>query len=121
MTNGRGKALNFDLMEGNRADVTAAVRILEDVTGQVVLADKEYDSDDLRDDIFARGGGANIPGKKNRKREVPYLKSIGKDRYVMECLFQRLWRFRRIKTRYDRLAATFMAFVYLSALADWCR
>ncbi|MGC6564530.1 MAG: hypothetical protein ACON38_02845, partial [Akkermansiaceae bacterium] len=46
---------------------------------------------------------------------------IGKDRYVIECLFQRLKRFRRIKTRYDRLAATFMAFVYLSALADWCR
>ncbi|MGC6463993.1 MAG: transposase, partial [Akkermansiaceae bacterium] len=105
----------------NRADVTAAVRVLEDVTGQVVLADKGYDSDDLRDHIFARGGGANIPGKKNRKRKVPYLKSIGKDRYVIECLFQRLERFRRSNTRYDRLAATFMAFVYLSALADWCR
>ena len=121
VTNGRGKALNFDLMEGNRADVTAAIRVLEDVSGQVVLADKGYDSDQLRDYIFAQGGGANIPGKKNRKREVPYFKSIGKERYVIECLFQRLKRFRRINTRYDRLAATFMAFINLSALADWCR
>jgi len=121
VSNGRGKALSFDLMPGNQADITAARRVLGKVSGQVILADKGYDSDELRNEIFAQGGGANIPGRKNRKREVPYFKSIGKERYVIECLFQRLKRFRRINTRYDRLATTFMAFVNLSALADWCR
>ena len=111
VSNGSGKALGFDLMPGNHADITAAIRILGDVSGQVVLADKGYDRDGLRDQIFANGGGANIPGRKNRKSEVPYFKSIRKERYVIECLFQRLKRFRRINTRYDRLAATFMAFV----------
>jgi len=121
VSNGRGKALNLDLMAGNLADITAAIRTLENVSGQVVLADKGYDSDQLRDHIFEQGGGANIPGRKNRKQEVPYFKSIGKERYVIECLFQRLKRFRRINTRYDRLASTFMSLVNLSAIADWCR
>lgn len=121
VSNGRGKALSFDLMPGHQADITAAMRVLGKVSGQVILADKGYDSDELRNEIFEQGGGTNIAGRKNRKREVPYFKSIGKDRYVIECLFQRLKRFRRINTRYDRLAATFMAFVNLSALADWCR
>lgn len=121
VSNGRGKALSFDLMPGNQGDITAAMRVLGDVSGQVVLADKGYDSDELRDQIFDQGGGPNIPGRKNRKQEVPYFESIGKERYVIECLFQRLKRFRRINTRYDRLAITFMAFVNLAALADWCR
>ena len=121
VSNGQGKALSFDLMPGNQADITAAVRVLGDVLGQVVLADRGYDSDDLRNHILAQGGGPNIPGRKNRKNEVPYFKSIGKERYVIECLFQRLKRFRRINTRFDRLSATFMAFVNLSAIADWCR
>lgn len=121
VSNGQGKALSLDLMPGNCADIVAAIRVLGDVSGQVVLADKGYDSDELRAHIFEHGGGSNIPGRKNRKRDVPYFKSIGKQRYVIECLFQRLKRFRRVNTRYDRLAVTFMAFVNLSALADWCR
>jgi len=121
VTNARGKALNFDLMPGNQADITAAIRVLEDVNGKVVLGDKGYDSDELRKEIFDSGGAANIPGRENRKREVPYFSSLGKQRYVVENLFQRLKRFRRVNTRYDRLAATFMSFVNLSALADWCR
>ena len=121
VTNGAGKALNFDLMAGNKADITAAIRVLGDVSNQVVLGDKGYDSDELRQVIFDGGGAPNIPGRKNRKTEVPYLKSIGKERYVVENLFQRLKRFRRVNTRYDRLAVTFIAFVNLSAIADWAR
>lgn len=121
VTNGKGKALNFDLMAGNKADITAAIRVLGDVKGQVVLGDKGYDSDELREAIFDGGGGPNIPGRKNRKNEVPYFKNLGKQRYVVENLFQRLKRFRRVNTRYDRLAATFMSFVNLSAIADWSR
>lgn len=121
VTNGKGKALSFDLMPGNKADITAALRALGDVTDQVVLGDKGYDCDALRESIFDGGGGPNIPGRKNRKTEVPYFKSIGKGRYVVECFFQRIKRFRRINTRYDRLAATYLSFVNLSALADWVR
>ena len=121
VTNGAGKALNFDLMAGNSADITAAIRVLGDVTNQVVLGDKGYDSDTLRQVIFDGGGAPNIPGRNNRKTEVPYFKSIGKERYVVENLFQRLKRFRRVNTRYDRLAVTFMAFVNLSAIANWAR
>ncbi|MGC6465512.1 MAG: IS5 family transposase [Akkermansiaceae bacterium] len=121
VTNGKGKALAFDLMPGNQADITAALRVLGNVTGQVVLGDKGYDCNALRSAIFYGGGGPNIPGRQNRKTEVPYFDSIGKGRYVVECFFQRIKRFRRINTRYDRLAATYLSFVNLSALADWTR
>ena len=121
VTNAKGKALNFDLMPGNRADITAALEALGEVKDQVVLADRGYDSDELRRQIYKLGGVAIIPPRKNRKRKILYIKKIGKERYVVENLFQRLKRFRRINTRYDRLASTFMSFVFLAAIADWTR
>ncbi len=62
-----------------------------------------------------------IPPKKGRKNEVFYISEIGRNRRVVENFFARVKRHRRVNTRYDRLAETFMAFVSLAALADWIR
>jgi transposase len=64
---------------------------------------------------------ANIPGRKGRKEEVFYLVELGRDRHLVENFFVRIKRHRRINTRYDKLAETFLAFVSLAALADWVR
>ena len=68
VTNSKEKALSCELMPSNQADVSAALRVFGDVTGQVILGDKGYDSDTLRETIFDSGGGLNIPGRKNRKQ-----------------------------------------------------
>lgn len=97
------------------------MEVLGDVTDKVVLADKGYDSDNLRQGVSDGGGLAVIPGKSNRKKPAFYIPELGKRRRVVENFFARLKRNRRVNTRYDRLAETYMAFVSLAAIADWVR
>lgn len=83
---------------------------------KVVLADLGYDSDKLRELVSSKGGIALIPGKANRKNPVFYLPEIGWHRRVVENFFARVKRHRRVNTRYDRLAETYIAFVTLAAI-----
>lgn len=55
-----------------------------------------------------RGIKAVIPGKSNRKRQIRYDKQADKNRNVVERCFCRLKDWRRIATRYDRLAQNFL-------------
>ncbi len=98
-----------------------AEEVLEDVDGKIILADRGYDSDDLRAKIEAAGGVPIIPGKKGRKTPVFYIPEIGRRRRVVENFFARLKRYRRVNTRYDRLTETYAAFVSLASIADWIR
>ena len=119
--NGNGKALFLLLRPGNEHEVLTALEVLQDVEGKIVLADRGYDSDKLRKQIDASGGIPVIPPKKGRKNEVFYISEIGRNRRVVENFFARVKRHRRVNTRYDRLAKTFMAFVSLASIADWVR
>ena len=62
-----------------------------------------------------------IPPKSNRKNPLFYLSEIGRRRRVVENLFSRIKRNRRVATRYDRLTDTFMEFINITAIADWVR
>ena len=119
--NGKGKALLIMLRPGNEHELLTAEQVLGDVKDKVVLADRGYDSDKLRDAVSKSGGIAVIPGKMSRKTPVFYIPEIGRHRRVVENFFARLKRHRRVNTRYDRLAETYMAFVSLAAIADWIR
>jgi len=118
VTNGNGKLVNLKLVPGNEVDIKSAVEVLGEVAGFVVLGDKGYDSDTIREHILNKGGIANIPGRKNRKTNPFYVKVVGKRRHVVENFFGRIKRFRRVCTRYDRLAETYLSFVFLAALMD---
>lgn len=121
MTNQRGKLLDFVLRPGNEHEMKSVVELLGDLSDKVILADKAYDSDELRELIEKEGGVAMIPPKSNRKREIFYLPEIGKMRHVVENFFSRVKRYRRINTRYDRLSETYSSFVYLASIMDWIR
>ena len=85
-----------------------------------VIADRGYDSDELRDFIKARGARPVIPPKKNRKVQYRYDKALYKTRNRVERFFCRLKDFRRVATRYDRQPYIFMAAVFLVAIvAFW--
>lgn len=121
VTNGQGKLVNLKLVPGNESDMKSAKEVLGDVAGHIVLADKGYDCDAIRHYINSSGGIANIPGRKNRKTEPFNVKEVGKRRFVVENYFGRIKRFRRVATRYDRLASTYLSFVFLASLMDWLR
>lgn len=121
VTNGAGRPLDLALVAGNESELRSAREVLGDVADKIVLGDKGFDDDKLRKWVRSNGGVANIPGRKNRRVEVFYIKEVGKLRHVVENFFARIKRYRRVCTRYDRHAETYIAFVCLASLRDWLR
>ena len=103
------------------ADVKAAPELLARATrARYVLADKAYDADALRRSLRQAGAVPVIPGRRNRKRAIRYDKQRYRDRHLIENAFCRLKDFRRVATRYDKLAANFLSGVALAtAVAFW--
>ena len=84
-----------------------------------LLADKGYDTDAIRDFLKQQGIRAVIPGKSNRKKKIRHNKKAYKGRNVVERCFCRLKDFRRIATRYDKLAQNFFSAVFLVAIVAY--
>jgi transposase len=110
----------FLLTPGQASDIATAPDVLALATAMAaLLADKAYDGDELRADIAARGAIAVIPNKSNRKNPFPFDPKAYRDRNVVERMFCRLKDFRRLATRYDKLARNFLATVILAALVAY--
>ncbi len=83
-------------------------------------ADKGYDSDTIRRQIEATGAAPNIPIKVNRRWKPCFSPVLHRGRNAIERMFGRLKDVRRIATRYDRLATSYLAAVCLAAtLSYW--
>jgi len=71
--------------------------------------------------IREQGAIPNIPNKSNRKKRYRWSKAIYRQRNHVERFFNKLKQFRRIATRYDKLGATFLAFIQLAAVRIFLR
>ena len=82
--------------------------------------DKGYDANRLRRSLRDAGAVPVIPGRRNRKRVIRYDKERYRGRHLIKNAFCRLKDFRRVATRYDKLAANFLSGVAIAtALAFW--
>ena len=70
-----------------------------------MLAHKAYDPDRIRDLIEGQGAVPNIPAKSNRKWKPCFSKMLYRERNQVKRFFSKLKHFRRIATRYDKLAS----------------
>lgn len=86
-----------------------------------MLADKAYDADRIRELIQDQGATPNIPPKRNRKCKPCFSKQLYRERNLIERFFSKLKHFRRVATRYDKLAANFLAMVQLASMRLWLR
>ena len=84
-----------------------------------MLGDKAYDSAEWRQDLDEQGTKPVIPNKSNRKQPFRFNKRLYKLRRRIEAAFNRLKDFRRIATRYDKLARNYLASVCLVAALVW--
>ena len=112
----------MSLTAGQSHDGQAADDLLDHVgTGTIVLADKAYDADRIRASLREKGAFANIPPKSNR-RSKPYFSTwLYRERNLIERFFSKLKHFRRVATRYDKLAENFLAMVQLASMRLWLR
>jgi transposase len=109
--------VKFVITPGNTHDIQAAAALLTDIRkGQMVLGDKAYDANWLRDSIAEQGGRANIPPKTLRKSPICFSPWLYKQRNLIERFFNKLKYFRRIATRYDKLGSAFAAMVQLACI-----
>ncbi|QBM77949.1 IS5 family transposase (plasmid) [Sphingomonas sp. AAP5] len=116
-----GRPYALMLTPGNVSDIKAAPALLERAGHmRYLLGDKGYDADRLRRSLRDAGAVPVIPGRRNRKRIIRYDKDRYRGRHLIENAFCRLKDFRRVATRYDKLAANFLSGVALAtALAFW--
>jgi putative transposase len=84
-----------------------------------LLADRAYDANSLREELTRRRIEAVIPPNPTRKHPHRYDKNAYKGRNVIERMFCRLKDFRRIATRYDKRADTFLSAILLAAAVTW--
>jgi transposase len=108
------------LTGGQAADCRAGERLLDHLpAGLLVHADKGYDTDRIRRLIEARGSAPNMPPEANRRWKSCFSPYLYRGRNAIERMFGRLKDFRRIATRYDRLARNFLAAICLAAAVSY--
>ena len=83
--------------------------------GQTLLADRAYDSDELRRTLAERGATANITPLRHRLAPVPFSHQAYRARNLIERFFNKLKHFRAVATRYEKHAANYLALVQLAA------
>ena len=113
--------MRFILTAGQAHDCTTAADLLADRTMTGVIADKAYDTNELRELIRDAEAAAVIPSKSNRKVQIPHDAVAYKLRNRIERFFNKLKHFRHIATRYDRRAIHFLAAIHLASAMIWMR
>ena len=105
------------LTEGQTSDFKGAALMLDALpNAKALLADRGYDADWFRSALSERGIVPCIPSKANRKIAIPHEKTLYRERHKIENMFGRLKDWRRIHTRYDRCAHTFMSAICIAAI-----
>jgi transposase len=122
LVDANGLPVVLKLTEGQAHDGRSATDMLENIgKGQILLADRAYDSDALRQDVASRGGWANVkpmPGRVNVPAFSPFLYRY---RNLVERFFNKLKHFRAIATRFEKHDANYLALVKLAAARIWMR
>lgn len=110
-----GNPLKFTLTAGQRHDITQAPALLEGVERAFVIADKGYDSQAFVEHIEKQACEAVIPPRKNRLNPRGYDEHWYRERHLIECCFAKLKHFRRVFSRFDKAASTFLSFLQFTA------
>ena len=120
LADAKGRLLSILLTGGEAHDCPPAQRLIRRTKAACkLLGDKAYDSAELRQWLKERGTKPVVPNRSNRKQPFSFDRKSYKQRHRIENAFGRLKDFRRIFTRYDRLARNFLASVCLAAAIVW--
>lgn len=120
-TDALGNAVRFILTGGNRNDITQAEALLENLFPDYVIADKGYDSDKFVLLVKSKCAEAVIPSRINRKIQRTIDEHLYKERHLIECQIGKLKHFRRVFSRFDKLARNYLSFVQFASTIIWLR
>jgi transposase len=118
----RGLPIRLGLTPGQAHDTSLVDELLGGISEDtVVVGDKAFDADHIREFIEARGGAPNIPDRRNRRHRHCFSKTLYKTRNRVERFFNRIKHLRRIATRFEKHAENYRAMLKLAAIRVWLR
>jgi transposase len=118
---GLGNPLRFLLTAGQAHDSTQAKALIAGLDFERLIADKSYDFDELLDLLRQQEAEAVIPPRANRKQQREYDQHLYKERHLVECFINKIKQYRRIFTRFDKLASRFLGFLQFVGTLIWLR
>jgi transposase len=112
-----GNPLRLTLTAGQRHDITQADALIAGYQSEYVIADKSYDADQFRQTIRDSGATPVIPPRSNRTERYDYDKHLYKERHLVECFINKIKHYRRVFSRFEKLAGRYLGFLaFVSAL-----
>ena len=122
LVDAEGRPILLKLTEGQAHDGRSAEDMLGGIgEGQILLADRAYDSDALRRSLAERGAWANVKPMPRRLRIPAFSPFLYRFRNLAERFFNKLKHFRAVATRYEKHAANYLALVKLASTRIWLR
>ena len=120
LVDSNGLPVRLALTPGEAHDSRRAGKLLSCLnSGSMLLADRGYDADWIRELAIKKGAWANIPPNSNRTDPICFSPYLYRARNRVERFFNRIKQCRRVATRYDKLAANYLAFVQLASIRLW--
>ena len=116
-----GNALRFILTGGERNDITQAESLVKDLVVDYVIADKGYDAQEFVLKLKERNSEAVIPSRSNQKEQRKIDEHLYKERHLIENQIGKLKQFRRVFSRFDKLAKNYLSFIYFASTVVWLR
>ena len=116
-----GNPLRFILTGGERHDKTQALALLEGFCFETLIADKGYDYDDFIEIAAQNSRQICVPSSINRRIQRQIDWHLYKERHLVECFINKLKHFRRVFSRFDKLAKNYLSFVQFAAALIWLR
>ena len=118
---GLGNPLRFELTAGQRHDITQAQALIDDFDAEYVIADKGYDSVEFLQFIMSKRAIPVIPPRSNRKTTREYDEYLYRERHLVECFINKIKHYRRIFSRFDKLANRYMGFLSFVSSLVWLK
>ena len=122
LVDANGLPITLKLTEGQAHDGRSAAEMLDRIgAGQILLADRAYDSDALRTGLAERGAWANVKPMPRRINIPSFSAYLYRFRNLVERFFNKLKHFRAIATRFEKHDANYLALVKLASARIWMR
>lgn len=115
--------MRAEITPGQASDYLGFDLVMADNLPQpsVFLANRGYDGDSIRARMEAQNTLPVIPMRKSRKKRIGVDRELYRLRNLVERCFNKLKNARRVSTRYDKTAESFLGFIDITSIRLWFR
>lgn len=121
---GLGNPVRLHLTAGQESDIGQAVLLVEGLSFDRIIADRGYAAQEFYDWVVAQQMEPVIPPHqraKGEKAERPYDKWLYRERHLVECFINKIKHYRRVFSRFDKLASRYLGFLHFVSSLIWLR